>query len=154
MSMPPSPSAKRKGKCLHARIEELDLERAVLHVPLLTNQLVEPIFRDRAMALAVYVHTAILKRRRAVDRDAKPDRPAAGSRTEHEMQIAGMKTEHNPPRRRRRYRVLAGDGPLAAQAPLIHLQVAGRRIALRAVLGDRLRRGVVLLPFVAHVGFR
>ena len=46
-------SAEGEHKCLHARIEKLDLELAISNVPRLPDQLIQPLVGHRAVALFV-----------------------------------------------------------------------------------------------------
>ena len=51
-------SAKRERKSLHACIEKLDLEQSISDGLRLSNQLIEPLFAHRAVALVVNVKSA------------------------------------------------------------------------------------------------
>src|SRR5258708_7670140 len=56
-------SAEGEGKSRHACIEELDLEPSINDGLRLSNQLIQPLFGDRAVALVVNVHSAGKPRR-------------------------------------------------------------------------------------------
>jgi hypothetical protein len=73
------------------RLEELDLEPPSLDRLGLPNELIEPLLRDRAVALLVDVGAMRSTRRSAVQQHAKAHRLAARGRSHHEMQIARVK---------------------------------------------------------------
>jgi hypothetical protein len=54
-------------------IEELDLEPSIANRRLLSDQLIQALFDDRAVAISVYVVTASSTRRLIVDRNPKTD---------------------------------------------------------------------------------
>src|SRR5215208_591755 len=64
-------SAERERKSLDARIEELDLELSIGDGLRLPDQLIQPLFGERAVALVVDVVSVSGARRLSVDEDAK-----------------------------------------------------------------------------------
>src|SRR5215471_11695925 len=83
-------SAERERIGLHARIEELDLERAVGDLAVLPHQLVEALAVDRTLAVGIGVGAVVGAGRLAVDGHAEADGLALGRRAEHEMEVAGV----------------------------------------------------------------
>ena len=74
-SRTPSPheaSAEREHECLYAGIEKMDLECAIDDWFRLSDQLVQPLFDDRAIAALVNVQAAGRAWRLPVDRHTKP----------------------------------------------------------------------------------
>src|SRR5678816_955654 len=86
-------SAERERVGLHAGIQELDRERAVLDRLRLTDQLIQTLLVDHADALRIHVDASILRRRAAVDRHAEAHALAVLAWTEHQMQVARMEAE-------------------------------------------------------------
>ncbi len=84
--------AERKCECLHAGIEELDLERAIFHASLLANQLVEAIFLYCAISLGVHVNSAVGPGRFSIERHAETDGLAVVAGAQDEVQIARVES--------------------------------------------------------------
>ena len=63
-----SRSAKREREGLHARIEKLDLEQSIGDGLGLSDQLIQPLFGNRAVALVVDVDAVSSARRLSIDR--------------------------------------------------------------------------------------
>jgi len=90
-------SAKRERKCLHARIEKLDLELSIRDWLRLADQLIQPRFGNSAVALLVNVNSVSDARRLSVDEHAKSRGFPSSCRSHDKMKIAGVKAVHDPP---------------------------------------------------------
>src|SRR5215212_7995072 len=90
-------SAERERKSLHARIEKLDLEASISNGLRLSDQLIQPLFGNRAVALVVNVNSVSSARRLSVDEHAKPHRGSSRCRSHHEMKVAGVEAVRDPP---------------------------------------------------------
>src|SRR5947208_1333286 len=64
-------SAERERERLHTGIEELDLELAIGDRSRLSNQLIQALLGDRAVALVVYVSSMARARRPSIDQHSK-----------------------------------------------------------------------------------
>src|SRR5207237_5238938 len=64
-------SAERERESLHARIEKLDLELSISNGLGLPDQLIQPLFCKRAVALVVNVNSMSSARRLSIDAHAK-----------------------------------------------------------------------------------
>jgi hypothetical protein len=62
----------------------------------LSDQLIQPLFRYRAVALVVYVTSVSSSRRLSIDEHAKSHRRSSRCRAHDEMKIAGVKTIQDP----------------------------------------------------------
>src|SRR5215218_7107925 len=89
-------SAERERKSLHARIEKLDLELSIGDGLRLPEQLVQPLFADRAVALLVDVDPVSGARRLSIDEYAKRHRQTSLGRSHHEVHVARMEPDRNP----------------------------------------------------------
>src|SRR5918999_4077765 len=78
-------SAEREAISLHPRIEKLDLEPSLGDGPRLPDQLVQPLFADRAVAPVVKVGSVSGVRRLFVDEHAKRHRHTSLGRSHHEV---------------------------------------------------------------------
>jgi hypothetical protein len=68
-----SASAERERERFDARVEELDLELSIRDGPGLTDQLIQPLFSGRSVAVGVDVDAVSGARRLAVDAHPKAD---------------------------------------------------------------------------------
>ena len=59
--------AEREGECLYASTEEFDLEGSIDDGFRLPNQLIQPLFGDRAVAAIVHVKATSVTGRLSVD---------------------------------------------------------------------------------------
>src|SRR5947209_5585154 len=84
-------SAERERKSLHARIEKLDLELSIGNGRRLSDQLIQPLFGDRAAPLLVDVAPVSSARRLSIDEHAKSYGRSVRRRSHNEMKIAGVK---------------------------------------------------------------
>src|SRR5438067_12343894 len=114
MALSADTSAKRESKRLHSGIKELDEKRPIPDVPLLPDQLIQPVVGRHAVALAVHIRAVILERARAIQNDAESHWCAVRSRTEHEMQLACVEPEDDLAGGRRQGGGLLADAPFAA----------------------------------------
>src|SRR5207249_1935989 len=64
-------SAERERERLHARIEKLDRDLSIGDGLRLSDQLIQPLFRNRAVALVVNVKSVSRARRLPIDQHAK-----------------------------------------------------------------------------------
>src|SRR5881275_310297 len=90
-------SAERERKSLHARIEELDLELSVSDGGRLSDQLIQPLFGNRAVALVVDVDAVSSAWRLSIDEHAKSHGSSSYRRSHDEMKVARVKTVRDPP---------------------------------------------------------
>ena len=74
---------------------EVDLDGSVGDRTSLANQLIEPRFDDRPLALFVDVESTSIARRRSVDEDAKRS-GRAWSTAHHEIDVSRVKAERDP----------------------------------------------------------
>src|SRR5215211_5909207 len=89
-------SAKREAISLHARIEILDLEVSIGDGLRLSDQLVQPLFANRAVALLVKVGSVSGARRLSIDEHTKRHRLTSLGRSHHEVHVARMEPDRNP----------------------------------------------------------
>src|SRR5258706_14026187 len=78
-------SAERERKRLHARIEKLDLELSISNGLRLSDQLIQPLFGHRAVALLVNVNSVSSARRLSIDAHAKSYRSSSRCRSHDQM---------------------------------------------------------------------
>src|SRR5204862_2971978 len=84
-------SSERKDISLHARIEKLDLEHSIGNRLGLPDELVEPLFSGRAVALLVDVGPVSIPRRAPIKEHAETYRRSARWWSHDQMQIARVK---------------------------------------------------------------
>src|SRR5215210_5617948 len=89
-------SAEREAISLHPRIEKLDLELPVSNGLRLPDQLVQPLFADRAVAPLVDVGSVSGARRISVDEYAKRHGGSPRWGSHHEVHVARMEPDRNP----------------------------------------------------------
>ena len=82
------PSAERESERFHAGIEKLDLELSIDDRSRLSNQLIQPLLRDRAITSLVYVTSMAYARRLSVDEDSKGCGSSASGWSHDEVEIA------------------------------------------------------------------
>ena len=125
---------------LDARIEKLDFKRPIFHFPLLAYQLIQTVFVNRAIAVAIDVDAFVVPRCRAVEPHPKSDGFASfpGPSTRCKSRAWNRNTILPPAER--------DDGlfpahvPAANQAPLVYVEPSRRRVAARDVRLDSLGR--------------
>ena len=67
----PLGSPEREDISLYAGVEEFDLEQSIRNGPGLPDELVKPLFRDRAVALLVDVGAVSIPRRAPIEQNAE-----------------------------------------------------------------------------------
>jgi hypothetical protein len=105
-------SAEREDKRLHARIEKLDLELPISNGLRLPDQLIQPLFGHRAVALLVNVTAVRRLRRPSIEEHANAYGRSPRCRAHDQMQIAGVKTVCDAPVGRVQHRGLSPHRPL------------------------------------------
>jgi hypothetical protein len=90
-------STESERKSLYARIEKLDLELAISDGLRLSDQLIQPLLRNCAVTLVVYVNSVGSPRRLSIDAHTKTHGSSSRRRSHDEMKIAGVKTARDPP---------------------------------------------------------
>src|SRR5688572_12397909 len=153
-------SAERESKNLHARTEKLDLELALGDGIGLSDQLIQPLFGDCAVALLVNVYSVSHARRLSVDQHAKSHGRFWLRRAHYEMKITRVKTIRDGSIRLVQHDGLVLDGPIARKRPIIQAQPrgefinawrfqdrpAGRRKVLCALIPDIVFAGLQAAP--------
>src|SRR5713226_6437907 len=91
-----SGSAECEHKRLHARIEKHDLELPISDRLRLSDQLIQPLFGNRAVALVVNVNSVSSAGRLSIDEHAKSYGSSSHGRPHDEMKIAGVKAVRDP----------------------------------------------------------
>src|SRR5260370_9985322 len=123
-----APLAERERKRFHARIEKLDLELAIGDGFRLSDQLIQPLFGNRAVALVVHVDAVGSARRPSVDKHAKAHERSSRRRPHHEMEIAGVKAARDAPTGLVQDSGLFLHGPITRKGPLIRPEPRGGSI--------------------------
>jgi hypothetical protein len=83
--------AEGEGVGLNTGIEERNLECVLSNRANLSDELVEPLFGNRAVAFAVNVNSVSSARWQAIDENPKSHRTLSRCRAHNEMKIAGVK---------------------------------------------------------------
>src|SRR6266545_4716749 len=138
---------------LHAPIEKLDLEQSISDGVRLSDQLIQPLFGHRAVALLVNVKSVSSAWRLSIDEHAKPHRRSSRCRSHHQMQIAGVKAVRDPPVGRVQQRGLPLYRPITRKRPLIEPQPRGGSIDARPVEYHTTGRGKVLGTLITDIIF-
>src|SRR5260370_2244435 len=89
-------SAERERKSLHARIEKLDLELSISNGLRLADQLIQPRFGHRAVALLVNVTAMSRARCLPIDEHPKAHGGSPPPRPHDETKIPGANATHDP----------------------------------------------------------
>src|SRR5262245_7828457 len=157
-------SPKRERKNLRARPEKLDFELAIGDGLRLSDQLVQTLLGDRAVALFININTVSRAWRLSIDQHAKSHGRCRRSRAHDEMKIAGVKTVRDAS-----IGLVQGGGfllhcPVARQRPsiqpqrrrqfvharLIRCRSAWRRKVLGAPVSDIIFRRFEAAPIGGH----
>src|SRR5438105_12399833 len=146
-------SAERESKRLHARIEELNLELSVSDGARLSDQLIQPLLGNRAVALVVDVDSVSSARRLSIDEHAKSHGSSSHRRSHDEMKIAGVKTVRDPPIRLVQHNGVFLHRPVAGKGPIIELHPFRSSIDATLVQDCSTRRDKVLCALVAEIVF-
>jgi len=115
--------AECKGESLYPGIEEFNLEGAVFNLPLLADELIEPVFRHASEPMFVAIAAMIRSGLSSINANAEANRTSA--RPHHKMQIPRMEAEEDAAIRRFEHRRFAVIDPCAVEAPLIQISCAG-----------------------------
>jgi hypothetical protein len=118
-------STEGERKRPHSGIEKLNLELLIGDGLRLSNQLVQPLFGNRAFASHIEVKSASRDCWLPVYEHAKPHGRSLLSRTHNEMKVAGVEAVRNPSTGLIQYNGLSSDCPIARKCPLITLQLRG-----------------------------
>src|SRR5206468_9793945 len=121
-------SSERKHVSLDAGIEKLDLEQPIHNGLGLSDELVEPLLRHRAVALFVHVPAASIARRLTVNEHAESYRRSSGERSHDQMQIARVKPIDDASVRFIEGYEAGGYRPIATERPLIEPQRRRRSV--------------------------
>jgi len=89
-------STEREREHFHARIEKLDLELSINDWLRLSDQLVQPLFGNRAVALLVNVNSVSSGGRLPINEHTKAHGCSSRCRSHNEMEIAGVKAVRDP----------------------------------------------------------
>src|SRR5262245_337514 len=147
-------STKRERERFDARIEKFDLEAAIHDWRGLTNELMQPLFGNGAVAGGIDIEAVRGARRLAVDRHAKAYRVLATRRSHDQVKVTRVELIRDSAVGTIRNRRLPADRPFTVERPLIQGKARRRRVHAAAILLDAAARGEVLCPFVADVVFR
>src|SRR5919199_948463 len=118
-------SAERERISLHARIEKLDLELSISDGLRLSDQLIHPLFANRAVALLINVDSVSSARRLSIYEHAKSHGSSSRCRSHDEMKISGMKAIRDPPVGLVQHSSLFLHRPITRKGPLIEAQLCG-----------------------------
>src|SRR6266498_5484404 len=138
---------------LNVRIEERNLERVLSDGVTLTDELIQPLFGDRAVALVVDVNSVIGARRLSIDENLKSHRIPSRRRSHYEMKIAGVKAVRDPPVGLVQHRGLPLYRPITPKGPMIEPQPRGGGVDARRVQCCTPGRRKVLGALIADIVF-
>src|SRR6266851_9408037 len=147
-------SSECERKSLHARIEKLDLELSISNGLRLSDQLIQPLFGNRAVALIVNVTSVSLARRQSIDEHAKSYRSSSRRWSHDQMKIAGVKAVHDAPVGFVQHRGLSLHRPITGKGPMIEREACGGSIDARLVQDCTTGRRKVLGARVSDIVFR
>src|SRR6266568_8666958 len=89
--------AEGEHKRLHARIEKLDLEKAISYVPRLSDQLIQPLVAHHPVALPVNINAGSLAWRPSIEEHTKVHGGSSRHRSYDQMQITRVKAVRDAP---------------------------------------------------------
>ena len=92
----------------------------------LPDQLIQPLFCHRAVALVVNVNSVSSARRLSIDEHAKSHGRSSRCRSHDEMKIAGVKAIRDPPVGLVQHNGLFPHRPIARKRPVIEPNVRGQ----------------------------
>jgi hypothetical protein len=118
-------STEGERKRLHPGIQKLDLELSIGDGLRLSNQLVQPLFGNRAFASLIDVKPASRNCWLPVYEHTKPHGRSSLGRPHDEMKVAGVEAVRDPPAGLVQYNRLSSDCPIARKCPLITFQLRG-----------------------------
>src|SRR6266496_2104484 len=145
-----------EGECvgLNARIEEGDLECVLGDGATLADELVEPLFGHRAVALVVDVGSVGSARRLPVDEHATSYGSPSRGRSHDEMQVAGVEAVGDPPVGLVQHDSLSLHRPITSQGPMVESQPLRDGIDVTRVQDCTSGGGEVLGALIADIVFR
>jgi hypothetical protein len=112
-------SAERKVKSLRARIEKLDVELSIRDRARLSDELVKPLFDNRAVARAVDIKSVSAARWLSIDPHAKSHGGSSRWRPHDKIEVACVEAERNSPSGLIQRDGLLADGPIASKCPVV-----------------------------------
>jgi hypothetical protein len=146
--------AEGEGVGLDARVEEGDLEGALADRARLADELVEPRFGDRAVALVVDVDAVRGARRLPVEPHAEPHGRPPCCRSHDQMEVAGVEAVGDPPVGSVQHDGLSVNRPVTSNGPMVEPQPRGDSVDLPRTQHRTVGRGEVLGALVAEVVLR
>src|SRR5829696_3524457 len=108
---PATESSEREAIGLHARTEILDLEQSIGYGLRLSDQLVQPLFANRAVAMLINLGSVGGARRLSVDEHAKRHRRTPLGRPHHEVHVTRVEPDRDPSWRLLEHRRVLGEPP-------------------------------------------
>src|SRR2546421_4397406 len=144
-------STERERKHLHARIEKLDLDKSISDGLQLSDQLIQALFGNRAVALVVGVNAVSSARRLSVDEHPKTYGSSTRRRSHDEVEVAGVKAEDDPPVSLVQPRGLFPDRPITGKRPFIEPQSGGDGVDAGRVRRRPTGRREVLGAVIAEI---
>src|SRR5918992_1305114 len=126
-------STEREAISLHPRIEKLDLEESIGDGLRLPDQLVQPLFAERAVALLVNLSSVSSARRLSIDEHAKRHRQTSLGRSHHEVHVARMEPDRNPSGCLVEHCRVLGKRPDTRRGPLVQTKPRRLGIVVRLV---------------------
>src|SRR5918998_1805598 len=147
-------SAERERISLHPRIEKLDLEVSISDGLRLSDQLIHPLFTDRAVALVVNVDPVSSARRPSIDEHAKSHGGSSRCRSHDEMKIAGVKAVRDPPVGLVQRGGLSLHRPIPRKGPMVEPQLLGGIVDAALVQYCTTGRGKVRGALIADIVLR
>lgn len=145
--------AKRKVESLYCRVEELDFELAIGSQFGLPDELVEPLFNDSAIALAVDVYAMCGGRRLTIEEHAIANGRSSHGRTHDEIEIPRMKPVCNSSARLVQPNGLFPNSPASGKRPGVAAQSCRAFVSV-ALVPRSMRRSKILSLFLADVSLR
>ena len=152
--MQPPDLAERERVGRGAGIEERDLESPLGNVPVLPDELVQPLLAEHTGAVLVRVGAVIRAGRLPVDEHAEPHRGSRGGGPHHQVDVAGLEAATDLAAGRVQRGRLVLCRPVTCQRPLVQPEPLRDGIEVRLARHDATGRGEVLGAAVAGVVFR
>jgi hypothetical protein len=138
------PSAEGERERFHIGIEELDLEPSIGDRSGLSNQLIQALLGDRAVALVVDVSSMARARRPSIDQHSKRNGSSASGGSHDEVEIARMKLVCDPPASSVRHSRLCLQRPFTGKRPLVEAQARRNGIDVARIHRAAARRREIL----------
>jgi hypothetical protein len=118
-----------------ARIEELDLERAILDARPLPNELVETRLADLAAAVGGRIGSVRVAGRGAVQAHLEANGVPVLPRRQHEVQVAAVEPEDDPAACGLEHAALGADVPRSDETPFVPREPVRYAVRVRDVSG-------------------